>query len=206
MNAAGVIIFGVLRQEAYPLEAPIDDPTYEVWAMNASWEPERWDRWFQLHGIEHMWEAHKDIQYLRWLQTVARYHVTKKLYVWEEELHHFPGALAFPLMDLERDFGSYFTGSFAYLMAFAIVLGFGRIYLATGSMAGEEWAIPCIQHYIGIARDRGIEVQADSNSGIFGGLRGSPGLYGRTGTLGGNFAPLPLPSRESGFRGSGSGQ
>lgn len=187
---ASVIICGALRQANYPLEAPIDDAGYEVWAMNNAWEPERWDRWFQLHGIEHMMEAH-GITYIRWLQTVARYHHSKKVYVFESELHHFPGAVVFPLERLIDEFGDYFTGSFAYLLAFALIEGFKRIYLATGLMTGEEWAIPCIEHYMGIAKSYGAHVSADSNSGIFD-KRG--GLYGKASSkLGGNFLLTPGP-------------
>ena len=179
-----VIIFGVLREWDYPLEAPIDDAEWEVWAMNGSWEPERWDKWFQLHGIEHMFEAHK-IEYIRWLQTIARYHKTKRVCVWESELHHFPGASAFPLVELIGEFGNYFTGSFAYLTALAIRKGFKQIYLATGDMSGERWAIPCIEHYAGIAKARGIEVLADKDSGLF--HRRLGGLYGIGRHRGGNF-------------------
>lgn len=180
----GVIIFGVLRQQDYPIQAPIDDESYDVWAMNASWEPERWDRWFQLHGIEHMLTAH-DIEYFRWLQTVACFHTTKKVYVWESELHHFPGAVPFPLEDLVREFGDYFTGSFAYLVALAAQEGYKKIYLATGDMSGEAWAIPCIEFHAGNARAAGIEVKADSDSGIF--HRRLGGLYGKGRHRGGNF-------------------
>jgi len=187
MKRDKVIIFGVLRQEDYPLEAPIGDESYDVWCMNASWPAEHWDCWFQLHGIEHMMEAH-GIKYIRWLQTVAAYHKSKTVYVFEHELHHFPGAEAFPLPKLIEEFGDYFTGSFAYLTAFAILRRYKKIWIDTRGMEGEEWAIPCIEYYIGIAEERGIVVHVGSNSDLLHRRRG--GLYGIGRDRGGNFGEL----------------
>ena len=172
-----VIILGVLRKSDFPLRAPIMDPDFEVWCMNASYEPERWTRWFQLHGPQWMMFADGP-QYIRWLKTVAEHYTSKTVYVFDKWLEDFPGAHEFPLNDLISAFGRYFTGSFAYLTAFAIFLGAKEIqYDAIGLRGGAEaWAIPCVDYYLGIAHDRNIKIVLHGpNAGL---LDERGGLYG----------------------------
>lgn len=168
-----VIILGCLDPSMFPIEAPIDDDTYEVWAINNSWDPPRWDRWFQLHGVGYMLHAHGS-RYLKWLRTVSE-HYGKKVYVFPEWRDHIPGSVGFPANDLVKRFGDYFTGSFAWLVAYAHWRGANVIWLNPGSMKGEEWAIPCIEYHIGIAKAAGIVVHVDEASGL---LDRRGGLYG----------------------------
>ncbi len=137
-----VVIFGALKPRDYPIEAQelVRDPSWEVWVMNAAMPPERWDRWFQLHSYQHMLEAH-GLQYIRQIKTMCR-HYEQPVYIFDKWEDKFPGCHLFPHATLVEQYGSYFTGSFAWLLAFARHLEFKEVYINAGDMGGEEWARP----------------------------------------------------------------
>jgi len=175
-----VVIFGCLTPRDYPLEAQhlLDDPSWEIWCMNASMAPERWDRWFQLHSYQHMVEVH-GYEYIRKIRAMAMYY-RQPLYVFDKWVDSFPGAEIFPHRELVESYGDYFTGSYAWLLSYARYLDFKEVFINAGSMEGEEWAMPCIEYHAGQCIQEGMEVRADQASGLFD-QRG--GLYG--------YDPLP---------------
>ena len=171
-----VIILGLLRERDYDeITAPIDDESYEVWCLNASYEPRRWSRWFQLHGAGWMYFAH-GVEYLRWLRGLCKRR-PGDLYVFPEEMEIFPGASAFPQEDVRRYNRDYFTHSFAWLTAYASLLGATEIrYDSIGLLTAERFGLPCLEYHIGRAESRGVKIVVDDQySGVFDN-RG--GLYG----------------------------
>jgi hypothetical protein len=72
----------------------------------------------------------------------------------------------FPVNTLVDIFGRYFTSSHSWMLAFAIYLGF-KIIGIFGVNMDEPSHIdkrPCMEHYIGIAKGKGIEVIIPDNS------------------------------------------
>ena len=171
-----VIILGVLRERDYAeITAPIDDESYEVWCLNASYEPRRWSRWFQLHGTGWMYFAH-GVEYLKWLRGLC-VRRPDDVYVFPEEQPFFPCSTAFPEEDVRRINHDYFTHSFAWLTAYATLLGATEIrYDSIDMLVAERFGLPCLEYHIGRAESRGIHIFVDDkNAGIFDN-RG--GLYG----------------------------
>jgi hypothetical protein len=168
-----VIILGVLRGQ--PLNVDVLDEDYEVWCMNHSWEPERWTRWFNLHGSAWIYFSQGDFA-LDWMRHTAR-HRNKAVYVWKHEQKHFPGARIFPIDALIDLYGNYYTHSVPYLTAFARMRGATEIVLDQMVFgAGERFAIPCVEYHFGRAEEAGIKITiADPQSELFN-RRG--GLYG----------------------------
>ena len=172
-----VIILGVLRENDYAnLKAPIDDESYEVWCINASYEPRRWSRWFQLHGAGWMYFAH-GVEYLRWLRGLCKRR-PGDVYLFPHVTGLFPGSAKFPYDDFTGDVRElYFTHSFAWLTAYAHHLGATEIrYDEIGMLTAERFGLPCLEYHIGRAEQDGIKIVIDDEwAGIFDN-RG--GLYG----------------------------
>jgi len=158
----------------------------EIWCINKQPViPVRWDRWFQLHSWGHMLSRH-GIEYICWLSSLD-----KPVYLFEEQIDKWEGFMS----DLELDYSSYpaqfkpypveeaiklggrayLTGSFAYLIAFAILEGFEEIEFAGTDLLysvgphspSESWAIPCMEYWLGIAHAKGIRVREPIPNGIF---------------------------------------
>lgn len=146
---------------------------HEVWVINGPRLPLRWDRLFQLHGLDHI--AHKHPGFIDILQTI---HAPKRLYMTREYRGHvysIPAAERFPLEDVKKAAGDYLTSSFPLVLTFAALQGATEILL-DGVMwsggpaqwgAGEGWAVPCIEYHIGRLRTLGIRVTVPPGCGLF---------------------------------------
>jgi hypothetical protein len=170
-----VAILGVIRDPAELNDSILDDAGLEIWCINSSYEPPRWDRWFQLHGPRWMQFAHGP-RYLRWLSYAAAH---RRVYVYPQYADVFPGAAPFPVEDIAKEFGTrYLTGSFSLLTAFALYLGAREIhYDAIGVYgSGEQWQAECTNYWIGRAIERGVEIHDhQEHSGL---LDERGGIYG----------------------------
>lgn len=145
----------------------------DVWVINGPRFPPRWDRLYQLHGLDHIQHKHPGM----WLelcqgtlaspaQRIVMTHVHPAILVSE----------AFPLAEVAAFMGGrYFTNSFPLAMAHAGLEGYERIILdgvmwAGGSAqwgAGEGWAVPCVEYTIGYLKARGIDVVVPPGCGLF---------------------------------------
>lgn len=149
------------------LEHPEDA---EVWVVNGPAMPPRWDRLFQLHGIDHISQKHPGYP-----AQLAEIRAPKRLYM-TRTYKWIPAAERFPIEELRAQAGDYFTNSFPMLIAYAVMEGATEIIL-DGVMwvggaqpqygAGEGWAIPCIEYHIGRARALGVTVTVPPGSGLF---------------------------------------
>ena len=114
-----------------------------------------WTRWFNFHSKAHQqkrypatWDWYKE--------------QTKPIYLREPD-SEVPASQGFPLEALQRHFGSesFFAGTVAFLIAFAIYEGFERIELwGIEAKADSEHGFerPCIAYWVGRARQAGIDV------------------------------------------------
>lgn len=160
------------------LQAPFDDPSWEIWACapkNRDVLP-RVDAWFEIHSPEILsgvdWygtDAGK--LYLDWLATLP-------LVYMQEVSDDIPGSFAYPVTAMLSEFGRYFFRStFAWMMALALsrdtdTIGLWGFEMATGTEHAEQR--PGLHHFVQMARDWGIEIVVPEGSTVL----DPPPLYG----------------------------
>lgn len=167
------------------LLAPYDDPSWTIWAcspgnMNAL---KRVDTWFELHS-NLLWPEHESYgrPYIEWLKQQkfpvlmqAEWPTTEGQMVPLQTI--VPNAMPFPKDELVARFGcDFFTSSFAWMMALAIVKGAKEIALYGIDMASRDEYIrqrPGFFFFRYMARCHGIKVSAPHESDIM----QSPALY-----------------------------
>lgn len=136
-------------------------------------------RWFELHKGEQLlnWNGVPQDHYVDWLA----YHSSKgehqfKLYMIDQD--YVPHAETFPKDALIEEFSPYFfTSSFAWMIAYAMQSGAAKIGLYGIDMSTlDEYRRqrPQFQHFIWLAKQRGIKVSAPIESDIL----QPPPLYG----------------------------
>jgi hypothetical protein len=146
--------------------APYDDMSWRIWAcspgnMNCC---KRVDLWFELHA-NLMWKEneHYGKPYLEWLNKQ-----TFPVYMQNNNL--VPRAMVFPWYEMVQEFGrDFFTSSFSWMMALAIVQGATEIALYGIDMASRDEYIrqrPGFYYFKRRAEERGIKVTAPHESDI----------------------------------------
>lgn len=140
-------------------EAPLDDPEWEVWALNLippmdSAGRVRADRWFDLH--QRKAQTDKDLE---WIGKCPM-----PIYVPPDLVGASPLCVRFPIEKLEETFGrAYWCCTFSYQIALAMVEGFEEIGLygvdlAYGTMRERtvEWAN--VSWWMGLAAGSGVRL------------------------------------------------
>lgn len=154
--------------------APFNDPTWQIWACspgNMRALP-RADVWFEVHG-NLLWpeNRHYGEPYLAWLNEQ-----TFPVYMQDNSL--VPRATPLPYRELVAEFGPYFfTSSFAWMMAMAMMKGAKEIALFGIDMASRDEYIlqrPGAYYFFMEAQRRGVKMMAPYESDIM----QPPGLYG----------------------------
>lgn len=169
----------ILGQGPRSFEHPADA---EVWVINGPRFPPRWERLFQLHGLDHLEHKHGPgfLEFLEELAAPRRLYMTREYRdkVWREGLGRpfsIPAAEAFPLERVKAAAGDYLTNSFPMVIAYAVLEGATELILdgviwAGGAAqwgAGEGWAVPCTEYHIGRARALGVKVIVPPGCGLF---------------------------------------
>lgn len=154
--------------------APFNDPTWKVWACspgNRGVLP-RYDEWYEIHA-NLLWPecVSYGAPYIEWLKTL-----TCPVYMQNNLL--VPNATAFPKEQMVNEFGPYFfTSSFAWMMAFAIMRGAKEIALFGVDMASKDEYVlqrPGGHFFMWEAGRRGVKVSVPAESD----LCQPPQLYG----------------------------
>lgn len=156
------------------LLAPYSDPSWTIWGCspgNMNVLP-RFDAWFELHG-NLLWPEHKHYgePYIAWMKNL-----TVPLYMQNQD--YCPNAITFPKDEMVKEFGrNFFTSSFSWMLAFAIMKGAKEIGLYGIDMASRDEYIlqrPGAYFFFHEAQRRGIKIIAPNESDIM----QPPGLYG----------------------------
>jgi hypothetical protein len=87
----------------------------------------------------------------------------------QEKFEDIPSSVAYPLEQMIREFGQYFTNSISYMLALAIHEGFEEIHIYGVDMAwmGEySGQRPSCEYFIGIAIGRGIRIHIPDQSDL----------------------------------------
>jgi hypothetical protein len=153
--------------------APFNDPSWKIWACspgNQNVFP-RVDVWFELHS-NLLWPQHEAYgkPYIEWLNK-------QTFPVFMQDQKQVPRATVFPKNEMVAIFGdSFFTSSFAWMMAYAMSQGATEIALYGIDMASRDEYIrqrPGFFFFRYLAEQRGIKVSAPHESDIM----QSPALY-----------------------------
>jgi hypothetical protein len=153
--------------------APFSDPTWKIWGCspgNQNVLP-RVDLWFELHS-NLLWPEHEAYgrPYLEWLNK-------QTFPVLMQDQKHVPRATVYPKNEMVAMFGdSFFTSSFAWMMAYAMHQGAVEIALYGIDMASRDEFIrqrPGFFFFKYLAEQRGIKVSAPNESDIM----QAPALY-----------------------------
>ena len=145
-------------------QAPFKDNSIEIWTLNhalISLVP-RFDKHFDVH-IPH-WYQHPQDNYYNWLQNNQ-----DKIYI-ADKCDLFPNANIIDWKMLVNKHDNYFTSSIAWMMAYALEFhNLSDIYLCgVDLLQKEEYQVqrPCVEYFIGKAKERGIEVHIQNTSTI----------------------------------------
>jgi hypothetical protein len=182
-----VAIVGFTSHSVKALELGDD---FEIWGLNELYRympPDRFHRWFEIHGREYLSQDKEGQKHIEDIKTVLG-----PIPIYMQRKHDdIPGSVRFPIEDLCRDLGSeYWTNCPAEMIGFAIRLGYKEIHIYGVDMAQEsEYATqrPCCEYWLGIAIGRGIKVYVPPESD----LMKSVGIYGYEGN-----SPLGLKMGE----------
>jgi hypothetical protein len=146
--------------------APFNDPSWTIWGCspgNMNVLP-RVNTWFELHS-NLLWPEHENYgkPYIEWLKV-------QKFPVYMQDQSLVPNAVVFPMYDIVKEFGmSFFTSSFAWMMALAMRMGAAEIALYGIDMASRDEYIlqrPGFYFFRHMAQVRGIKVTAPHESDI----------------------------------------
>ena len=156
-------------------EAPYKDESFEIWGLNDLYAfIPRWTRWFQIHDPEKLKgvgvRTYDKNDKPTWDNGGDQYSDLAKLncpvYMWQH-YEDVPNSVEYPLQKMLERFGTYFTNSISYMLAFAIDEGFDVIHLYGVDMAmGSEYEFekPSVEYFLGLARGMGIDVYVPETS------------------------------------------
>lgn len=154
--------------------APFNDPSWTIWGCspgNMGILP-RVDAWFEIHG-NLLWPENKHYgePYIKWLNE-------QPFPIYMQNQSFVPKAISLPKAELVREFGPYFfTSSFAWMMALAMLKGAKEVALYGIDMASRDEYIlqrPGAYFFFEEAKKRGVKMTAPYESDIM----QPPGLYG----------------------------
>ena len=145
------------------LEAPFEDPEFEIFAMNQLYRHiPRADRWFDIHEN---WNEHvvAGTDHAKWLQEFPG-----PIYM-AARVPGIPTSVPVPIDELIAIGADYFTSSIAYMIAIALRDGFTTIHLyGIDLVVNEEWGYqkPCAEYWLGLAQGKGVDIGVHRNSAL----------------------------------------
>jgi hypothetical protein len=155
-------------------DAPFDDPEWMVIGLNQlNRHIPRADLWIEIHSKfwEHVVEGTK-------YDGPGGFLETSQIPIFMCEAHEkYPNSLRYPIEEMRKTFGNYFTSTIAYALAWAITqkpkkIGLWGVDLAVADEYTKQK--PAAERLIGYAEGAGIEVILPENSA----LCKAPYLYG----------------------------
>lgn len=162
------------------VNAPYDDLSWKIWDMSANFQyGKRFDLFFEVHTLEvlkaytHLSPSYTD-KYTTFLKSAG------KALIAGHPSEAWPDAQIYPISEILHHFDDdYFTCTFAYMMAFAIYqhdksISDGGVGISEIGIWGVDMAVdeeynhqkPCAEHWIGVAKGRGIKVTIAQESPI----------------------------------------
>lgn len=162
-------------------DAPVSDPSWELWGMNGFWRAakpdydidvpeERYSLWFDMHSVEFTRAYGKAAGFgdkqERWLEQQHPFPVLML-----DTDPAFPSVQAFPIDQVVAALGrDYFTSTVAYALAWALVqpdvaeIGLWGIDLVHDTEYADQR--PCAEYWVGRAESIGIKVTTHPGSAL----------------------------------------
>ena len=161
-----VALVGTSHHTTFNVRRYFGNPDWEIWPINDMYGmfPELLDhatRWFQLHSLEYLVDQRN--------MSVERLKTVKFPVYMQKHYEEIPTSVAYPKEEILKEFGYYFTNSFAWMMALAMREKFKEIHLYGIDFATEVEYFqerPAMEYYIGLARGRGIKVFVPQESDL----------------------------------------
>lgn len=144
------------------LQAPFEDNNIEIWTLNGALinQVPRFDKHFDVH-IPYIYT---NCHYTEWLKNNQN-----KLYIMDK-CDLYPNANIINWKNLTKKHDNYFTSTIAWLIAYALEFNnLTDIYLCGVDLAQkQEYEVqrPCVEYFIGKAKERGINVHIQKTSTI----------------------------------------
>lgn len=185
-DKVAIVGFTDHRTEALKL----DPEEWELWGLNELYRympVERFSRWFEIHGREYLEkdeDGRKHTDDLKALQ----------IPIFMQQVHaDIPASVRFPVEEMCEALDSeYWTNCPAYMIGFAILLGYKEIAIYGVDMAQDtEYQIqrPNCEFWLGVAKGKGIKTSVPPTSDLLKCI----GLYGYEGS--GSVLARKLKSR-----------
>lgn len=155
----------------------------EVWAVNALADVVHCDRIFHMDDVR-IQEIRAAAQPQSNIAAMLAWFRTHPGPIYTSRAHpDYPGLVDYPLQAVLRDLGpAYFNSTVAYAIAYAIHIGvkslrlFGLDFTYPNSHQAEQGR-GCVEFWLGVAMERGLEVVVSEKSALMDTVIGRP-LYG----------------------------
>lgn len=142
---------------------------FELWGLNELYRympANRFHRWFEIHGREYLEKEEDGRKHTLDLQTKI-----PNIPIYMQERHlDIPGSVRFPLEEMCEQLDSkYFTCCPAYMVAWAIAMGYKEMHIYGIDLAQEtEYAYqrPAMEYWLGRAEGAGIKVHVPRESDL----------------------------------------
>lgn len=152
--------------------APFDDPEWSIWGL--AWrfyDHPRMDKAFEVHDPSIWHEYVKPEIYQGWLQNPQDSDGNPvEVYMLPHVAEQFPAVKAYPADDACKLMGRrYFTSSFSYMLAKAIMDGATEIGIWGVDLVSDEEYIqqrPAAEYLLGIAQAKGIKITIPEQSAL----------------------------------------
>lgn len=143
---------------------PWNDPQIdEFWGLNHAhlypWMKKA-DRWFQLHSMDYLQKLNgqtdNDRKHWKWLISKHK----EPIYM-QKQFSECPSSVEYPIKEVRKQLGDFYTSSFAYMAALAILEGFERVEIYGFEMDSETeyfYQRDSSEYFIGLMLGKGIEV------------------------------------------------
>jgi len=149
--------------------APFKDPSFEFWGVNnlfLTLPDIPWSRWFEIHnlvfdGKNFIRREQYEFRGMNVNKYVERLAGLKCPVYMQKKWPQIPNSVVYPVDDITKTFGRYFTNTITYQIAFAIAEGAKTIGIYGVDMAvGTEYHAqrPSCEWIIGFAQGMGVEV------------------------------------------------
>jgi len=150
--------------------APWEDIDITIAGLNEEYKFDWFKRkegnvvWFQLHPRESFTRENNtnDPNHWKWLQKEHPFPI-----IMQERYEDVPSSVRYPREKVFKEFGTYFTSSLTYIMAWAYLEGYTRMELYGFNMASNtEYIIqrPNTHYFIGLLRGKGIDIYTHPES------------------------------------------
>jgi len=159
-------------------KAPWNNPDISLFGLNEEYSFDWWKQkpestagWFQIHKRESFMRPNNtnDPGHADWLRKKHPFPIFM-----QDKYDDIPSSVKFPLDKIIKQFGTYWTSTLAYAVAFAYVQGYKRVELYGFEMASdsEYWGQRANAAYIiGKARGMGMDVYVPPISNLLTGIR-----------------------------------